>query len=59
METALSVKLQSQCRNTGCTLDHTQDMRMIVRHQEEPSIAEKIEAVDTLIDNLEKIKSNS
>ncbi len=35
-------------------------LRIRVREiQEEPSVAEKIEAVDTLTDNLEKTNSNS
>ena len=35
MQTVLFVKMQSQIRNTGCTSDHIQDMKIIaLLHQD-------------------------
>jgi len=53
METALFAKVQSQIQNTGVTLDHIQDTRMMPLHHEgvPPLITQGIEAIArTLID---------
>jgi hypothetical protein len=53
METVLFVKMQSQIRNTGCTSDHIQDMKMIAPlHQErQPLIQDKVKERNTQLND--------
>ena len=53
MQTVLFVKMQSQIRNTGCTSDHIQDMKMIAPlHQErQPLIQDKVKERNTQLND--------
>jgi type VI protein secretion system component Hcp len=53
MQTVLFVKMQSQIRNTGCTSDHIQDMKMIdPLHQErQPLIQDKVKERNTQVND--------
>ena len=53
MQTVLFVKMQSQIRNTGCTSDHIQDMKMIALiHQErQPLIQDKVHEHNTRLND--------
>ena len=53
MQTVLFVKMQSQIRNTGCTSDHIQDMKMIapIHQDRQPLIQDKVQERNTRLND--------